>query len=172
MLDWEPAADREAELSRILHPPIAVSPTKQVDEMLDFFEEREARAALVVNEFGSVDGVVTLSDVTNFLFSGLFESAAAPQARVVPVGNGFEMDGNTSVAVARRLTRLDLRDSLMTTIGGLTLRQFGYVPAVGDRVQFDGLMIEVLEMDGLRVSRIRLSRAETKQRVSGEQTHD
>jgi putative hemolysin len=159
MLDWDASADQGTDLSGMLHPSIAVSPTKEVDEMLDFFSERDARAALVVDEFGSVDGVVTLSDVTNFLFSGLFEAASAEQANVVPVEGGFEMDGSTSVRVVRRMTGLYLSDTLMTTIAGVALRQFGFVPAVGDRVQFDGLVLEVLQMDGLRIARVRLSAA-------------
>lgn len=162
MPGWDPSDDGSADLTEILHPPIAVSPTKEVDEMLDFFEEREARAALVVSEFGSVDGVVTLSDVTNFLFSGLFEAASSEQANVVPVEGGFEMDASTSVATVRRATGMELRDTLMTTIGGLALRHFGHVPAVGDDVRFDGLTLEVLEMEGWRISRIRLSRSEAE----------
>lgn len=160
VLDWDASDVTDDGLRRILRPPVAVAPTKQVDEMLDFFDARQARAALVVNEFGSVDGVVTLSDVTNFLFSGLFEAASLEQAHIVPVEGGFEMDGSTSVAVARRTTGLELRDPLMTTVGGMALRQFGYVPEAGDRVRFDGLTLFVLAMDGLRISRLRLSRAE------------
>ena len=116
-------------------------------------------------------GIVTLSDVTNFLFSGLFEAASSEQAGVVPVEGGFEMDGSTSVATVRRATGMDLRDTLMTTIGGLALRHFGHVPAVGDDVRFDGLTLEVLEMEGLRIARVRLSRTETAPQDS-EETSD
>lgn len=172
LLAGDLSVEPEDDLHEILRSPIAVSPTRQVDEMLDFFNERKADVALVVNEFGSVDGVVTLSDVTNFLFSGLFEAVATEQVGIVSVERGFEMDAGTSVTVARRTTGLELRDPLMTTMGGLALRQFGYVPAVGDCVQFDGLLLEVLEMDGLRISRIRLSRADAVNQDSEAQTND
>lgn len=172
VLNWEPKGQQDSDLQRILHPPIAVSPTKEVDEMLDFFDEHGATAALVVDEFGSVDGIVTLSDVTNFLFSGLFDAASAEHALIVPVENGFDVDGSISVGMVRRLTGLDLRDTFMTTIAGTALRHFGHVPAVGDRVEFDGLTLEVLAMEGLRISRLRLSRTALAQKTLEESKRD
>jgi CBS domain containing-hemolysin-like protein len=53
----------------IVHPPVVVPPTKKVDEMFEFFQERQCRAAGVLNEFGGVDGFVTITDVLNFIFS-------------------------------------------------------------------------------------------------------
>ena len=152
LLGW----DDDRALADVLHPPLSVAPTKQVDEMLDFFEEHDARAVLVVSEFGSVDGIVTLSDVTNFLFAGVFEGAATSD--IVAVDNGFEVGGGTTISTIRNVSGLAIQDPLMTTIAGKALRQFGRVPAVGDRVEFDGLILTVLEMDGLRISRVRLER--------------
>ncbi len=171
LLRREPA-DGDTDLQRLLQPPIAVSPTKQVDEMLDFFDARRATAALVVDEFGSVDGIITLSDVTNFLFSGLFEASSADHSLIVPVENGFEVDASLSVGMVRRLLGLELRDAYMTTIAGLALRNFGYVPEPGDRVTFDGLTIEVLAMDGLRIARVRLSRKTSAQPAEEEPERD
>jgi putative hemolysin len=158
LLDWDISEDESRSLSDRLRPPLAVAPTKEIDEMLDFFDEYEARAALVVDEFGSVDGIITLSDVTNFLFAGLFEDTALDSSGIVAVENGFEMDGGTSIAMIRGMTGLELQDSLMTTIAGAALRNFGHVPAVGDQVEFDGLTLEVLAMDDLRIARVRLER--------------
>ena len=54
----------------IMHPPVVVPLTKKVDEMFDFFQERNARAAAVLNEFGGVEGFVTMKDVLKFIFGG------------------------------------------------------------------------------------------------------
>jgi len=53
----------------ILHPVIMVPPTGKVDEMLGFFLEHNAQAASVRNELGGVDGLITLKDVVDFIFS-------------------------------------------------------------------------------------------------------
>ena len=145
-------------ITEILRPPISVAPTRQVDEILDFLEENEARAALVVDEFGSVDGVVALSDVTGFLFAGVFEDASVNAAAIVAVEDGFEIEGTTTLSTIRRFTGLHIHDPLMTTIAGVALRKFGHVPAVGDRVEFDGFSVSVLQMDGARIARVRLTR--------------
>ncbi|MDX1387527.1 MAG: hemolysin family protein, partial [bacterium] len=58
-------------LSDILHPPILVSPTKKVDEMFDFFVDHEAHAAAVLNEFGGIEGFVTMKDVLSFIFGSM-----------------------------------------------------------------------------------------------------
>jgi CBS domain containing-hemolysin-like protein len=154
MLTW----NDDRELSDMLHPPLCVAPTREVDELLDFLEEREARAALVVSEFGSVDGIVTLSDVTSFLFAGVFEDAATSDMDITPISDGFEMDGATTISAIRKVTGLPIHDTLMTTIAGKALRQFGRVPEVGDQIDIDGLVLTVIAMDGLRIARIRLER--------------
>ena len=141
-----------------LHPPLAVSPTTQVDEMLGFFEDHSARAALVVNEFGATDGIVTLSDVTRYLFAGVFDAAAAEGGAVEQVDGGYRVLGTTPLGEMRRLIGLDLEDPTMTTIAGAVLRRFGRVPSVGDRCELDGFEIEVLEMEGHRIARLGLRR--------------
>lgn len=155
LLDW----DAGRRIADVLHTPLSVAPTREVDEMLDFFEERKATAALVVSEFGSVDGIVTISDVTSFLFAGVFEDAAGSDGDIVAVDDAFEIDGGTTIAAIRKATGLTLHDPLMTTIAGAALRHFGCVPVIGESVEFDGLLLTVLEMDGLRIARVRLARS-------------
>ena len=159
LLNW----DENRELTDILHQPICVAPTRRVDEMLDFLDERKARAALVVSEYGSVEGIVTLSDVTNFLFAGVFEGATASDADIVAVENGYEIEGGTTISAIRKVTGLGLEDPLMTTIAGRALRQFGRVPDVGDDIEFDGLLLTVLAMEGFRISRVRLEHVALEQ---------
>jgi len=153
-----PGWSDDRSLADILHPPLCVAPTMEVDELLDFLEEREARAALVVSEFGSVDGIVTRSDVTNFLFAGVFEGAATDTTGIAAVDNGFEMEGETTISTIRKVTGLPIQDPLMTTIAGKALRAFGRVPKVGDRIEVEGLALTIIEMDGLRIARLRLER--------------
>lgn len=139
-----------------LHPALIVPPTKEVDEMLAFFDQEEARAALVVNEFGGIDGIVTLSDVTHFLFAGVFDTQDPEAARIMPVDGGFEIDGSTPVSVVCRVTGIDIPEPVMTTMGGVVIRALGRIPSVGDSVERNGLHFEVIAMDKLRVGRIRL----------------
>jgi CBS domain containing-hemolysin-like protein len=139
-----------------LHPPLAVPPTKEVDEMLDFFEQHGARAALVVNEFGSVDGIVTLDDVTRFLFNGVYSEPVINVEEIREVEGGYEIEASTPLSEIRDITGMDIPETLMTTIAGTALRNFGVVPKVGDRIDIEGFSLEIMEMDNLRISRVRL----------------
>ncbi|MGD8810892.1 MAG: transporter associated domain-containing protein, partial [Gammaproteobacteria bacterium] len=62
------------------------------------------------------------------------------------------------ISAIRKVTGLPIHDTLMTTIAGKALRQFGRVPEVGDQIDVDGLVLTVIAMDGLRIARIRLER--------------
>ena len=139
-----------------LHPALVVPPTKEVDEMLAFFDEEEARAALVVNEFGAIDGIVTLTDVTQFLFAGVFDTQEPEAARIMAVDGGFEIDGSTPVAVVRRVIGIDIPEPVMTTMGGVVIHALGRMPSVGDTVKVNEINLEVIAMDKLRVARVRL----------------
>ena len=61
-----------------LHPPVIVPPTRKVDEMFDFFRDHQVQAAAVLNEFGGIDGLVTLKSVLSFVF-GKVTPETAPQ---------------------------------------------------------------------------------------------
>lgn len=150
--------DAPGGLRDLLHPPIAVPATKQVDEMLDYFDERGARAALVVNEFGTVEGMVTLSDVTRLLFAEVFEEAATHAAEIIESDGGFDVEGRATIAEVRKATGVDIEDPVMTTIAGAALRAFGRVPETGDRTLLDGLTLTVTAMDNLRITRLRIER--------------
>lgn len=158
LLAPDTSADLGGSSTPPLHPPLAVSPTTQIDQMLGFFDERNARAALVVNEFGATDGIVTLSDVTRYLFSGVFEAANADAEAIEQIDGAYRVNGTTSLPDIRRITGLDLEDPSMTTIAGAVMRSFGRVPNVGDRCELDGFEIEVLEMENLRIACLRLRR--------------
>ncbi len=136
--------------------------------MLGFFEEHNGRAALVVNEYGATDGIVTLSDVTRYLFAGVFDAAAAEGESIEQVDGAYHVMGATPLPEIRRVLGLDLEDPTMTTIAGAVLRRFGRVPRVGDHCEIEGFDIEVIEMDSLRIARLRLRRIDAAERAERE----
>jgi CBS domain containing-hemolysin-like protein len=148
-----------------LHPPLAVPPVKEIDEMLDFFSEHDARAALVVNEFGGVDGIVTLDDVTRFLFNGVYSEPVINVNEIKEVEGGYEIEASTPLSEIRDITGMDIPEKMMTTIAGTALRNFGVVPKVGDRIDIEGYTLEVMEMENLRISRVRLLRESASQEL-------
>jgi CBS domain containing-hemolysin-like protein len=146
------------EIEDILHPPVIVPPTKKVDEMLDFFMDHKVQAAAVLNEFGGIDGLVTLKSVLSFVF-GKITPETAPRAVHVQLGeNDYEVAGDMKLTAFNDLTNFGVSDSRMTTVGGVMLRMLDRLPQVGDEITIEGVQFTVIEMTGHRIARLRASK--------------
>jgi CBS domain containing-hemolysin-like protein len=152
-------------LEDIMRPPVVVPLTKKVDEMFDFFKARKARAATVLNEFGGVEGFITMADVLAFIFgdiSGEVNGQGLYQERDT---NVYEVPGNMKLTDFNNLTNFGIEDPRMTTIGGVAFRHLDRLPQVGDRVIVEGIVITVLEMDVHRIERVRVARGAALEEV-------
>jgi len=156
-------------LEDVLRPAHFVPPTIKVDEMFHFFQRHNARAAVVLGEFGEVLGIVTIKDVLTFFFGeitgtmkGIEDYEQDEQGYVVP--------GDMRLLDFYNLTNIDIDDPVMTTIGGVVFRQFGRLPNEGETVAYEGYNFTVVEVGRLRIRRLRVSKAEgaTTQTLSDE----
>jgi CBS domain containing-hemolysin-like protein len=145
-------------IEEMLHPPVIVPATKKVDEMFDFFLDHKVQAAAVLNEFGGIDGLVTLKRVLSFVF-GKITPETAPQLAWTQQGeNVFEVPGDMKLTDFNDLTNFGVVDQRMTTIGGVVLRALDRLPEVGDEATIEGLVLTVLEMEGHRIARLRATK--------------
>jgi len=154
-------------LDEILRPLVIVPPTKKVDEMLDFFLDHKVQAAAVLNEFGGIDGLVTMKSVLNFVF-GKITPETAPQVLYAELGeNIYEVAGDMKLTAFNDMTNFGISDPRMTTIGGVMLRMLDRLPQVGDEVIIEGVELTVLDMKGHRITRLRASKGGEPEKVSG-----
>jgi len=139
----------------ILRPVIMVPPTRKVDEMFEFFLRHEAQAAVVLDEFGGIDGLVTLKDLINFIFGHASAEKRLDRLFTETAPGVFEVDGAMKLADFDTVTNFGIDDSRMTTVGGVMLRHLDRLPAVGDEVVVEGVRLQVTELDGHRIARLR-----------------
>jgi len=139
----------------VLQPVIMVPPTKKVDEMFEFFLQHNAQAAVVLNEFGGIDGLVTLKRVINFIFGHASGEEPFSDMFTEPVPGVFEVDGSLKLTDFNTITNYGLIDSRMTTISGVLLRHLDRLPSVGDEVVVEGVRLQVLAVEGHRITRLR-----------------
>jgi len=144
----------------IMHPPVVVPLTKKVDEMFDFFQAKNARAAAVLNEFGGVEGFVTMKDVLTFIFGQISGEVQGQEHYQERDENYYEVPGDMRLNDFNNLTNFGIEDPRMTTIGGVAFRHLDRLPRVGDQVTVEGITITILEMDEHRIDRVRVSRGE------------
>jgi tellurite resistance protein TerC len=130
---------------------------------LELFRQSHSDTALVVDEYGNVDGLVTLRDIAEAILGGVREPGALREPEIVEDGEGsWLLDG--AVPVDQFTEALDLdpmtaeERALYHTVGGLAMHQLGRVPAAGDKFEWRQLRFEVVEMEGRRVGKLRVTR--------------
>ncbi|HEX8080898.1 MAG TPA: hemolysin family protein [Jatrophihabitans sp.] len=117
--------------------------------------------AIVVDEYGGTDGIVTLEDLIEEVIGEIYDEydedvAGAGEER--PDGP-HEVDGLLNLDDFREVTGLQLPEGPYETVAGYVLAELGRLPVVGDSVEAEGRTLTVLELDGRRIARISVSRA-------------
>jgi putative hemolysin len=153
--------------SEILKPAHFVPPTKKVDEMLEYFQRFNTRAAVVIGEYGEVLGIVTIKDVLSFIFGEISGKMRGQEYFQQEDNDSFTVPGYMRLADVRTLTNFDIDDPLMNTIGGVTLVLFGRLPRVGEKVFYADYEITVKEVSGMRITKVRVSRGATPDEPEG-----
>lgn len=153
----------DIELRKLLKPAVFVPESMPLDRLLQLFQEQHNQLAVVLDEFGGTEGMVTLEDVIEELVGEIREGHRYDHEQMfVPRGkDSWLVDG--TFGIADLIERLELRvdddqPRNYTTVSGLILHQLGRIPTVGDTTQWHALNLEVVDMDGQRIDRVLISR--------------
>jgi putative hemolysin len=147
---------RQPELMTLVRPALFIPESKPVLTTLEDFKHSRAKLALVVDEFGGIQGVLTLTDVLEEVV-GEIDVGAGPAMRPLQQrGDGSWMvDGMLPYDDFReRFGREDEELDGFQTVGGFVMAQLGRVPRAGESFAWQGHRVEVSAMDGKRVARV------------------
>jgi len=153
--------DRAAKLVRDIIRPVRIVPeAKPVNDLLREMQNDGAHMAVVVNEYGNTAGLVTLEDMVEEIV-GEIRDEHEPDRDVKQQPDGsFVVSGSFDIARLRDLVDFRPQESTeSTTVGGLVQEWLGHLPLQGEKVEKDGVEIQVLASDGLRVDQVRVSKA-------------
>jgi len=159
-LTWSEPESAGKPVSGFLRPAYFVPETKPIDELLLELRERRTHAAVVVDEYGGMAGLVTLEDVLEELvgeISDEFDPGYEPYRETEP--GVYEVDGRVSLndlADLLDLDRDDLASEDVESVGGLIADRLGRMPEEGDVAEDGPLRFEVRSMDGYRVALARV----------------
>ncbi len=151
------------DIRAVLHKPLMVPETLPILSLLNKFRDSRTHIAVVLDEYGGVEGLVTLSDILEELVGDIMPPGEDDPPEVVPLGEGaWRVQG--SMHVDDFVDLLDLDENVVSdgagyqTLGGLLAVRLGRVPQAGDKTSWQGFRLAVEEMEGLRVGWVAVNR--------------
>ena len=144
------------DVSKALQAPLLIPESVSILRALDLFRRTPVNAAVIVDEYGSVQGLVTRTDLLEAVAGPLPEVDRRPEQKVIRREDGaLLIDGATPVSeVAPLLGFSELPEKDAVTVAGLVLAQADHLPKMGEQFSCNGWRFEVAELDGARISKV------------------
>jgi len=162
------SAFSDLRLGQIMRDVLVVPETKLVVEMLSEFQQRRRHLAIVVDEFGSTVGLVTVEDAIEQVVGELEDEFDIADRPVLSTATGAViLDGTVSLRDLETQMQLRLpRDLGVETLAGFLLTILGRIPEGGEQVEYEERLFTIAEMNGHRISKVRVQNIAESQRAA------
>jgi putative hemolysin len=157
LMEMPPEAQARASLRTLVRPVTFVPETKRTKDLLKELQNSTRQIVLVIDEYGSVTGLVTIEDLIEEIV-GEIRDEVEPHDRdiVMEAPNSYLVAGHTEIAQLAETVGRPLESGDYSTVAGLVLSHLGRVPLRGEKVETEGLVIEVLEANPRAVLKVRV----------------
>ncbi len=150
-------ANKQFQLNRVLRRPYIVPPNKNVSVLLKEMREKRIHLALVMDEYGGTDGLVTMEDLIEEIVGDISDEQEKELREIDEIAaNRYIVDGKTDIGKVNNRLGVKLPEDQFETIGGFVLGLFGRLPAEGDQIRYHDLMFTVLRLRKNRIARVRI----------------
>ena len=161
MLEVEESERESLHVTELLRPVLFVPETKRVNDLLREMQEKTQHMAIVIDEYGNTAGLATMEDLVEEIVGEIRDESEPVSDVAEEPDHSLLVSGDLSIDRLKDLTGYRPGQDLeSTTIAGLVTERLGHVPAPGEKLQLDGIQIEVLASDALRVERLRVRRSQ------------
>ena len=160
-------ADRDRTVGSVARDVKALPGSKHVLSALSEMRREGHHLAIVVDEYGGTDGIVTLEDLIEEVIGDIrdeYDALGGESRRLV--GGAVEVDGKLNLDEIAEISGLDLPEGPYSTVGGYLMAVLGRLPQTGDEVEHDGFRLAITEVDGRRAARVRVTPPEPDRAVS------
>jgi CBS domain containing-hemolysin-like protein len=142
-----------------IRPVLFVPETKPVSELLKELQKQKQQIAMVVDEYGSIAGLVTYEDLFEEIVGEIVDEEQPLAADVIREDeNSFVLKGSVPIGRLSGLLGTEISSEDCSTVAGLINRLLGHVPKAGESVEHEGLRLEVLEANQQKVLKLRVRR--------------
>jgi CBS domain containing-hemolysin-like protein len=151
---------RPFRLRRVIRKPLVVPQTKPLNQLFEEFRSTHTHMALVVDEFGTISGLVTFEDVLEQVLGEIEDEHDERRAHPPLNTTDLDLEGATPIRDLQNQYGIDIPgDAGFETLAGFLLFQLGEIPKAGDVVEYGSRRFIISEMDRNRIARVRVEQA-------------
>ncbi|CAL4322509.1 Magnesium and cobalt efflux protein CorC [Buchnera aphidicola (Pterocallis alni)] len=146
-------------IKKILRPPIIVPESKYVDNMLKEFRINRYHMAIVIDEFGTISGLVTIEDILEIIVGEIFdEFDHTKNMNIKKINhNTFSVNALTQIKQFNKIFHTKLLDTEVDTIGGLVMQHFKYLPKIGEKIYIQKFKFQVSISNSIRIIQLEIT---------------
>lgn len=145
-------------ISDLLTQPLIVPESAEAHKVLNLFREKQLHFCIVVNEYGSIEGIITLHDILENLIGDIPEEREKYEPDIfVRDDKSYLVSGDAPVEILDSVFEnylTDLENVDYATVAGFVLSKIDKIPQIGDKFTFNNFVIEIVDIDGKRVDKI------------------
>lgn len=154
LLDTTP---EDPDITRFIHEVMHVPDSMKVDDLLQELRRSKQHLAIVTDEYGGTDGLVTIEDILEEIFGDIMDEHDREESQIHQVGaNAYVMDARTYLEDASEAVGVPIEDDEVETVGGWVMHMAGRIPLQGEVITHGRFRITVLDAGGSYVAKIRL----------------
>ncbi|MFW8592941.1 HlyC/CorC family transporter [Cribrihabitans neustonicus] len=156
--DGDASQIKDFEITQVAKPPYFVPETTTLDEQMRQFLRMRSHFALVVDEYGALQGLITLEDILEEIVGEITDEFDPDEEHVVKKtqDGAFLVEGATTIRDLNRATEWNLPDNEANTIAGLVIHEAQMIPTAGQVFSFHGFRFEVTSREGNRITGLKI----------------
>jgi putative hemolysin len=150
---------REDDIQQFIRPAYFIPENKRVSELLSEMQRERFQQAIVIDEFGGTSGLVTLEDLIEEIVGSIHDELETEEKEVQIVDEkNFVVSGQSALDEVNELLGTSLQSKDFNTLGGFVFGLFGRMPKVGEQLKYKNLKLEILELEGRKISKIKMTK--------------
>ena len=157
LMELPPEEQSKVTLRALVRPVNFVPETKPIRDLLKELQQTTTQMAVVIDEYGAVSGVVTVEDMVEEIVGEIRDEVEPHAGDIVKETSAtWIVAGNSALDQISQQLHVNWESGDYSTVGGLLLARLGHVPKAGEKVNLDGLVLEVLEASRRTVIKVRV----------------
>jgi len=147
------------DLKKILRAPYYIPETKNLEELLQEFKRKRVHMAIVIDEYGGTSGLVTIEDLLEQIVGDIQDEYDLEEDWLIRQPDGsIIVDARLPIEDLEEYLEIDIEREMFDTVGGFIFHLTGKIPAAGEVVENDDILLTILEADERKIRRVRIVR--------------